>query len=113
MYFAGDTDLFEGMAGIGPVDVALVPIWGWGAKLGRGSHLDPRRAAEALGLLAPGVAIPIHWGTYFPLHHGLRNAPDFLETPPAAFVDAARELAPGVDVRVLRPGEVLDLEEPG
>jgi L-ascorbate metabolism protein UlaG (beta-lactamase superfamily) len=111
VYFAGDTDLFDGMAEIGPVDVGLLPIWGWGRKLGRGSHLDPRRAAEALRLLAPGIAIPIHWGTYFPLHHGVWNVPDFLDEPPAEFVEAARELAPNVDVRVLRPGEALDLAE--
>ena len=30
VYFAGDTDLFEGMAALAPVDVALLPIWGWG-----------------------------------------------------------------------------------
>jgi L-ascorbate metabolism protein UlaG (beta-lactamase superfamily) len=62
-------------------------------------------------LLAPGIAIPIHWGTYFPLHHGVWNVPDFLDEPPAEFVEAARELAPNVDVRVLRPGEALDLAE--
>jgi hypothetical protein len=55
------------------------------------------------------VAIPIHWGTYFPLHHGLRGLPRFLELPPAEFVMAAREAAPDVDVRVLRPGESAEL----
>jgi hypothetical protein len=45
IYFAGDTDLFEEMATLAPdLDVALVPIWGWGPSLGPG-HLDPRRAA--------------------------------------------------------------------
>jgi len=108
VYFAGDTDLFEGMAELGPLDVALVPIWGWGPGLGPG-HLDPRTAAEALGLLRPQVAIPIHWGTYSPMHIGLRNAPRFLELPPSEFVLAAEELAPDVQVRVLRPGETADL----
>jgi L-ascorbate metabolism protein UlaG (beta-lactamase superfamily) len=51
VYFAGDTDLFDGMRDLAPVDVALLPIWGWGPTAGRG-HLDSDRAAEALKLLA-------------------------------------------------------------
>ena len=63
VYFAGDTDLFAGMAEFAPLDVALLPVAGWGKKLGPG-HLDPHRAAAALALLRPAVAVPIHWGTY-------------------------------------------------
>jgi L-ascorbate metabolism protein UlaG (beta-lactamase superfamily) len=107
-YFAGDTDLFDGMAELGPVDLALVPIWGWGPGLGSG-HLDPGRAAEAVALVRPAVVVPIHWGTYFPIHMGLRGAPAFLESPPAAFAAAAAQAAPDVEVRVLRPGESADL----
>jgi len=51
VYFAGDTDLFDAMADIRPVDVALLPIWGWGRTLGE-RHLDPQRAAEATARLA-------------------------------------------------------------
>ena len=40
VYFAGDTDLFDEMSAIAPVDVALLPIWGWGSTIGEG-HLDP------------------------------------------------------------------------
>src|SRR3954452_170505 len=41
IYFAGDTDLFDAMAGLVPdLDLALIPIWGWGPSLGPG-HLDP------------------------------------------------------------------------
>ena len=66
VYFAGDTDLFDEMAELAPgLDVALLPVWGWGPKLGPG-HLDPRRAAEALRVLAPRIAVPIHWGTFYP-----------------------------------------------
>lgn len=109
VYFAGDTELFPGMGELGAVDVGLIPIWGWGPTLGKGGHLDPERAAEALKLVAPRVAIPIHWGTYFPMHLGLRRAPRFLELPPAEFVVAAGKAAPGVEVRVLRPGESTEL----
>ena len=108
VYFAGDTDLFDGMGDLGPVDVGLVPIWGWGPGLGAG-HLDPARAAEAVALLRPGLVVPIHWGTYFPIHLGLRGAPDFVDLPPAEFVAAVEKIAPDVLVRVLRPGQSLDL----
>jgi L-ascorbate metabolism protein UlaG (beta-lactamase superfamily) len=108
VYFAGDTGPFEGMAGLVPdLDVALLPIWGWGAKLGRGIHLDPLSAANALRLLRPRSAVPIHWGTYLPLHRGLRRAPGFLSEPAQAFVREAAVAAPEVDVRVLKPGERL------
>lgn len=110
VYFAGDTDLFEGMEGIGPVDIALIPIWGWGPGLGPG-HLNPERAAEAIARLRPKIAVPIHWGTYSPIHMNLRRAPEFLQLPPAAFVMAAEKVAPGVEIRVLRPGESLELED--
>ena len=108
VYFAGDTGPFDGMEGLVPdLDVALLPIWGWGAKLGRGIHLDPVSAANALRLLQPRIAVPIHWGTYLPLHRGLRRAPDFLSAPAQAFVREAAAVAPEVDVRVLEPGERL------
>jgi len=110
LYFAGDTELFDGMTSLAAsLDVAFVPIWGWGPTLGRGGHLDPERAADALKLLRPRIAVPIHWGTYHPLHLGLRVAPAFMRDPPALFVRAAALAAPGVDVRVLQPGATLEL----
>ena len=110
VYFAGDTGPFVGMEGLVPnLEVALLPIWGWGAKLGRGIHLDPASAAQALRLLRPRIAVPIHWGTYLPLHRGLRSAPSFLSEPALAFVREAAAVAPEVDVRVLEPGERLVL----
>jgi L-ascorbate metabolism protein UlaG (beta-lactamase superfamily) len=108
VYFAGDTDLFVEMAELGPIDVALLPIWGWSRNpsLGAG-HLDPRKAAEAIALVRPGMVVPIHWGTYFPLPLGLRRVPTFLERPVAEFLAAARELVPDVEIRVLKPGEKI------
>jgi L-ascorbate metabolism protein UlaG (beta-lactamase superfamily) len=112
VYFAGDTDLFDSMAAIASPDVALVPVWGWGPTVGRG-HLDPTRAAQAVSLLRPKLAIPIHWGTYFPFQRGLRGAPWFLQPPPLAFASAARDVAPSTEIRVLRPGESLELASVG
>ena len=108
VYFAGDTDLFDGMGEFGePIDLALIPVWGWGPTLGRGLHLDPMRAAQALRLIRPRAAVPIHWGTYWP--HALgRVFPERLVEPPAAFVEYASELAP--DVRML-PTAVGDVVE--
>jgi len=63
IYFAGDTDLFREMEGLGnPLDIALLPVGGWGLTLPSG-HLNPWTATEALNLLRPRVAVPIHWGT--------------------------------------------------
>ena len=108
LFFAGDTDLFDGMEGLVPdLDLALVPIWGWGATLGRGRHLDPERAAEAVRRLAPRIAVPIHWGTYRPAHRGAGAR--FLTEPAETFARAAAAVAPEVEVRILRPGEALEL----
>jgi len=109
VYFAGDTDLFDDMGKLGPVDVGLIPIWGWGPGLGGGGHLDPAGAAEAAARIRPGLVVPIHWGTYFPIHLGLTRKPRFLQLPPVEFVAAMQERAPEIDVRVLAVGESLDL----
>jgi L-ascorbate metabolism protein UlaG (beta-lactamase superfamily) len=109
IYHAGDTDLFDGMREIGAtgLDLALVPIWGWGPRLGPG-HLDPLRAAEALVLLHPRRAVPIHWGTYA-VGPAARPPQRYLSAPLAPFVAAARELAPDVEVVPLEPGGSLEL----
>ena len=108
IYFAGDTDLFDEMADLGPVDVALIPIWGWGPGLG-GGHLDPGRAAEAVARIGPKVVVPIHWGTYFPIHLGLAGRPGFVDLPPVEFAAALKEHAPEVELRVLRVGEATEV----
>jgi L-ascorbate metabolism protein UlaG (beta-lactamase superfamily) len=106
VYFAGDTDLFEEMGGLaGGLDVALLPIWGWGRRLPAG-HLDPERAARAAALLAPRIAVPIHWGTLAAPGVSWRADP---AAPARAFERAAARLAPDVEVRVLAPGESCSL----
>jgi L-ascorbate metabolism protein UlaG (beta-lactamase superfamily) len=110
VYFAGDTNLFPEMAALGPVDVALLPIAGWGPLLGPG-HLDPLEAARALRLIRPKIAVPIHWGTFAPVGLHLRHWP-YLVSPPLDFVEHAHDLAPEVAVRVLEPGASFDLELP-
>jgi L-ascorbate metabolism protein UlaG (beta-lactamase superfamily) len=108
IYFAGDTDLFEGMGDLGPMlDLALLPIWGWGPTIGAG-HLDPERAARATALISPRMVVPIHWGTLYPI--GLRRLrPDPLRSPPRRFASLVEQLAPQVEARVLAPGDSLSL----
>ncbi len=103
VYFAGDTDIFDEMRDLAPLDVALVPIWGWGTSIGKG-HLDPARAADSLRLLEPKVVIPIHWGTFSPVGT-LRRHGHLLNWPAEVFERLAAEKAPDVDVRVLVPGD--------
>ena len=81
----------------GRVDVALLPISGWGVTL-PDDHLNPLTAAKALVGLRPSVAIPIHYGVYYP--------PGMLALwrgrdvgPPRAFARYAAKLAPDVEVR--------------
>jgi L-ascorbate metabolism protein UlaG (beta-lactamase superfamily) len=108
VYFAGDTDLFDGMAELaGGLDVALLPVGGWGPRLGAG-HLDPRSAARAAAMMRPKIAIPIHWGTLLRIGLGRRRA-ELLHEPARRFADAVAELAPEVAVSVLEPGQALEL----
>jgi L-ascorbate metabolism protein UlaG (beta-lactamase superfamily) len=104
VYFAGDTDVFDGMAELAPVDVALLPIWGWGPSIGDG-HMSPKEAADAARLVQASVAIPIHWGTYFPFQSALRGIPSFVEWPAQDFAKRVESVAPEVEVRLLHPGE--------
>jgi L-ascorbate metabolism protein UlaG (beta-lactamase superfamily) len=108
VYFAGDTDLFDGMAGIAPdLDLALLPVAGWGPRIGPG-HMDPDEAAQAAALLAPAMAVPIHWGTYLPIGRRGRLG-HLLRDPGHEFAARVAERAPGVRVVVLAPGEDVQL----
>ena len=107
-YFAGDTDVFDGMQALSPgLDVALLPVAGWGPRVPAG-HLDPARAALALTLLRPRVAVPIHWGTYRRI--GLADVDaDTLREPAATFARPAEATPPDADVRILEPGQATDV----
>lgn len=111
IYFAGDTGLFPGMRELAEVgerglDVALLPIWGWGTGLGPG-HMDPEAAARAVALLKPRIVVPIHWGTLFPIGMASRAARRHLSEPPRRFAAQVAASSPDTEVRVLAPGESL------
>lgn len=92
VYHAGDTGLFGDMALIGqrhPIDVAFLPI-------GDNFTMGPDDALHALSLLKPKVVVPMHYHTF-----------DVIRQDPHDF--AARAAQAGVQVKVLQPGEALQL----
>jgi len=95
IYHAGDTGIFESMKTLGElynIDLALIPM-------GSVFVMDPYQAAHSLRLLKPKKVIPMHYKT-FPI----------LEQNADRFVQLAKEIAPDVEVVVLEPGEVYDLD---
>ncbi len=91
IYHAGDTALFLDMQliGKGGLDLALLPI-------GDNFTMGPEDALDALDLLKPRLATPIHYNTWPPI---AQDAEAFAR-------DAA---ARGHAVKALKPGETLEL----
>ncbi|WP_406056353.1 MBL fold metallo-hydrolase [Kribbella sp. NBC_00889] len=108
VWFAGDTDLFDGLAAeAGPVDVAVVPVGGWGPSLGEG-HLDPVRATEAVQRVGATTAVPVHFGTFWPIGCDWLK-PELFLPPGDRFKTAMAELDPAVRVELLLPGESAEV----
>ena len=107
VYYPGDTDLFDDMASFHDVDLALLPIWGWGPTLGTG-HLDPPRAARAAAMIEPKMVVPIHWGTYAP-EDGRRGLPPWFTNAPELFIAAMDDTGQSDLLRVLEPGQSVTL----
>jgi L-ascorbate metabolism protein UlaG (beta-lactamase superfamily) len=112
VYSSGDTGLFDGMRALAEraVEVALLPVWGWGPNLGPG-HLDPVTAADAVALIRPRVAVPVHWGTLTvagltsvlsPLRGRMRR---LLVDPPRSFAAEVAARGLGTRVVVTDPGQ--------
>ena len=90
VYFAGDTCVFGDMQLIGRLyspDLAVLPI---------GDHytMGPKEAGVALELLGVKRCVPCHFGTF----------PALVGTP-----GELKQLAPGVDVAEIDPGESVSL----
>jgi len=112
IWLAGDTAFYDDMAAIpdlagGPIDLAVVPIGGWGPRLS-GGHLGPVTASDACRTVGAAAAMPYHWGTlHFP---GAAQAPrGWMDAPGEAFAEALPEHAPGCRSLVLTPGQSVDL----
>ena len=105
-WFPGDTELRADMADVAAVDLALVPVGGWGPTL-RTGHMDPEEAATAVGYVGATVATPVHWGTFWPVglarvdrarHHRL------FATPGERFVEALERDGAGARALLLSHG---------
>jgi L-ascorbate metabolism protein UlaG (beta-lactamase superfamily) len=110
-WYPGDTGLRDDMSDVAPVDLALVPVGGWGPTLPHLHHLSPVTAAEAVRRVGARHAVPVHWGTFWPI--GLeRVAPGrhhrLFVSPGERFVAALDQPADPTPV-VLEPGERVEL----
>ncbi len=70
VWFAGDTSLHPDMRVLtelagGPVDLALLPVGGWGPRLSPG-HMGPAEAVEAAVRAQARHVLAIHYGTLHP-----------------------------------------------
>ncbi|MDO9378591.1 MAG: MBL fold metallo-hydrolase [Nocardioidaceae bacterium] len=65
LWFPGDTGLTPEMRDVDAVDLALVPVGGWGPTLPV-THLGPVEAAVAVGRVGAAHAVPVHYGTFWP-----------------------------------------------
>jgi L-ascorbate metabolism protein UlaG (beta-lactamase superfamily) len=112
VWFAGDTGLFDAMSDIGPVGTAIVPVGGWGPTLGP-HHLDPAQGAEAVRRVGARDAVPVHYGTFWPV--GLRRVHPasyrrMFADPGVRFAAALALADPGSRAHVLGLGESVRLD---
>jgi L-ascorbate metabolism protein UlaG (beta-lactamase superfamily) len=109
IWFAGDTGPSAAMADLAPIGIALVPVGGWGPTLGPG-HLDPVTAAHACQQVAARHAVPIHYGTFWPLAlQQLRpaNFQQMFTSPGLRFADSLRTASPDTVAHVLSCGDLV------
>ncbi len=110
-WFAGDTGLFDEMNDLAPLDLALIPVGGWGPTLGSEFHLDAADGAEALRRSKASWAVPVHYGTLWPIGMG-RVRSHMFRDPGSEFARFALQKAPDSQVRVLAQGETLTIGRP-
>ncbi len=109
-WYPGDTGSRADFAHVGPVDLAAVPIGGWGTTLGD-EHLDPEQAAAAVAAVGARWALAVHYGTFWPMTlRQLKPANHRLlfVTPPARFRQAMSDS--GVEAEPLTPEHAVRLE---
>ena len=111
VWVAGDTELYPDMellpswAGA-PIDLALVPIAGWGPRLSAG-HMGPEEAAIACRRIGTRWAVPVHWNTFYVPTTDMWPG-DWMAAPGPKFVTALAREAPGCSTPRARPGRVHD-----
>lgn len=111
VYFGGDTLKIPALDALSKrfphIDAAFLPINGLRA-VGRQQVMTADEAAALTAQLRPGVVVPIHYAfrggwfsEIFLSYDGPHDA--------SGFAAAAKARAPGTQVRVLAPGETLDV----
>lgn len=115
IWAVGDTSLFDEMRTLPEplgraLDVALVPISGWGPRLSKG-HMDGEQAAIACAMTGARWALPVHWGT---LHVPFQSdrPRGWMDRPHETFVRALAREAPDCGLIDLRPGESWTMPGP-
>jgi len=116
IYFAGDTMLIPELRTLPDrfprLDAALLPVNGLRIRpqLNKQIVMNAEEAAELTAVLAAEVTVPHHYAfTSGSLGDRLLTKSD---RDPSHFVAAARRLAPAAAVKVLQPGEPLELKSP-
>lgn len=107
VWVAGDTDLYPEIAELPrwagrEVELAVVPIAGWGPRLSAG-HMGPREAALACAESGARWALPVHWGTLHP--PVMHRFGDWIDRPLGEFDAALEREAPGCERVRLSPGQ--------
>jgi L-ascorbate metabolism protein UlaG (beta-lactamase superfamily) len=107
VWLAGDTDLYPEVADLSrlagrDVDLAVVPIGGWGPRLSAG-HMGPREAALACARTGARWALPVHWGTLHP--PVIHRFGGWLDRPGGEFATALKQEAPSCELVILTPGQ--------
>lgn len=94
VYHAGDTGLFKDMKLIGELykpDVALLPI-------GSRYTMGPKEAAYAAKYIKSKIVVPMHY-----------NTTHLIRQNPSEFKMLVNELELGTEVRILEPGDYLEI----
>ncbi len=112
IWFAGDTSVFEEMQDLparagAEIDLALIPIGGWGPRLSPG-HMGPHEAAQACALAGVRAVLPIHFGTFHPAGFHLTSL-SWMHRPLETFARDLAEHSPGTRLIALTPGATTSL----
>ena len=105
-WYPGDTGPNIALDEVANVDIALMPVGGWGPTLGQG-HLDAEQAAQVVRRTQPDSVVPVHWGTWWPM--GLPQRPSLIDGPAVAFAEHIARVAPTTSVHLLRHGQSVKL----
>lgn len=108
-WYPGDTGPMD-FSPIDAVDLALMPIGGWGPSLGD-HHVDPVQAVDAIADVGARWVLPVHYGTFWPivLPTGTRSHAHWFGTPATRFREAADAARLDAEIVIPELGERVTL----